>query len=99
MRFLPDFGIYKEAQNKQIDITGLVYVLQTKIPKIPIFGNATSRHANCTKFCRIVHIDVRNKSWKFQIDILKIGYFTEQSVKYRKKLVYKTISKMQKKRL
>ena len=26
-----------------------------------IFGNAISRHANFTKFCRIVHIDVRNE--------------------------------------
>ena len=42
------------------DITGPVCKLQTKIPKIPNFGNATSRHANFTKFCRIVHIDVRN---------------------------------------
>ena len=28
-----------------------------------------------TKFCRIVNIDVRNKPWKFQINISKIGYF------------------------
>ena len=29
-----------------------------------------------------INIDVRNKPWKFQIDILKMGYFTEQSVKW-----------------
>ena len=62
MKFLPDVGIRKEARNqKKIDITGPVCKLQTKIPKIPIFGNATSRHANLTKFCRNINIDVRNK--------------------------------------
>ena len=64
MKFLPDVGIYKEARNqkKKFDITGPVCKLQNKIQKIPIFRNATSRHANFTKFCRIVHIDVRNKA-------------------------------------
>ena len=62
MKFLPDVGVYREARNqKKIDITGPVCKLQTKIPKIPIFGNATSRHANLTKFCRNINIDVRNK--------------------------------------
>ena len=62
MKFLPDVGIYKKAQNqKNFDITGPVCKLKTKIPKIPIIGNVTSRHANFTKFCRIVTIDVRNK--------------------------------------
>ena len=74
---------------KIFDRTCLVCKLQTKIPKDPIFGNATSRHANLTKFCRIVAIDVRNESWKFQIDISKIGYLTEQSVECRKKLICK----------
>ena len=62
---------------KKIKITGLICKVQTKIPKNPIFRNATSRHANFTKFCKIVTIDLRNKPWKFQIDISKIGYFTE----------------------
>ena len=62
MKFLPDVGVHKDAQNQKIfDITGPVCKLQTKIPKIPIFGNATSRHANLTKFCRNINIDVRNK--------------------------------------
>ena len=40
---------YKEAQNQNIfDISGLVRQLQTKIQKISIFGNKTSRHANFT---------------------------------------------------
>ena len=82
---------------KQIDISDLVCRLQTKIPKIPIFGNATSRHANLTKFCRNINIDVRNKPWKFQIDISKIGYFTEHSVKCRKSwsVKYRTARKIQ----
>ena len=71
------------------DITWLVCKLQTKIPKNPIFRNATSRNANFTKFCRIVTIDVRNKPWQFQIDISKIGYLTEQFVKWRQMLVCK----------
>ena len=82
---------------KIFDITGPVCKLQTKIPKIPIFGNATSRHANLTKFCRNINIDVRNKPWKFQIDISKIGYFTEHSVKCRKSwsVKYRTARKIQ----
>ena len=74
----------RQEIRKKYAITLLVCKLQTKIPKNPIFRNATSRHANFMKFCRIVTIDVRNKPWKFQIDISKIGYFTEQSVKCRK---------------
>ena len=63
MKFLPDVGIHKEARNqKKIDITGPVCKLQTKILKNPNFGNATSMHANFTKFCRIVTIDVRMNS-------------------------------------
>ena len=61
MKFLLDVGIYKEARNqKKFDITGPVCKLQNKIPKILIFRNATSRHANFTKLCRIVNIDIRN---------------------------------------
>ena len=74
----------------------LVCKLQTKILKIPMFGNTSSRHANFTKFFRIVPIDVRNKSWKFHIDISKIGYFTEQSANWRKSwsVKYGTVHKM-----
>ena len=46
-------------------------------------------HANFKKFCRIATIDVRNEPWNFQTDILKIGYFAEQSVKWRQKLICK----------
>ena len=61
MKFIPDVGIHKEAQNKKkFDKTGRVCKLRTKIPKIPIFGNAASRHANFATFYRIVIIDVRN---------------------------------------
>ena len=56
MKFLPDVKLNKEARNQNFFCK-----LQTKIPKSPIFRNATSRHANLTKFCRIVTIDVRNK--------------------------------------
>ena len=31
MKFLPQAGMHKEAQNKKIDISGLVCKLQTKI--------------------------------------------------------------------
>ena len=62
------------------DILGPVCKLQTKIQINSIFGNATSRHANSSKLCNIVHPDVRNKSLIFQIDIPKIGYLTEQSI-------------------
>ena len=55
-------------------ITGPVCKLQTKIPKNPIFENATSRHAKFTKFYKIVTIDVKNEPWKFKSDISKIGY-------------------------
>ena len=76
MKFLPYVGTQIEAQNnKRIDISDLACRLQTKIPRISIFGNATSRHDNLTKFCRNINIDVRNEPWKFQIDISKIGYF------------------------
>ena len=62
MKFLSHSGTYKEAQNQRnFDISDLVYELQTKTPKTPIFRNATSRHANFMKFCKIVTIDVRNK--------------------------------------
>ena len=91
MKFLPDVGIYKETRNKKknFDIISPVCKLQTKVPKNPIFWNANSRHAKFTKFCRIVHIGIRNKSWKFQIEISKIGYFIEHSVKWRQMLVCK----------
>ena len=86
MKFLPDAGTHWRYKIKKIDLTGPVCKEQNKIP---IFINATSSHANFMKFCRIVTIDVRNIPWKFQIDISKIGYFTEQSVKWRQMLVCK----------
>ena len=91
MKFLPDDGICEEAQKskKKFDVTGRVEKLQTKISKNPCFGNAISRRANFTEFCRILNIDVGYESWKVQTDILKIGYVTEQYVKWRKKLVCK----------
>ena len=60
MKFLPDVGILKEARNKKkrFDITGSVCKLHTKIPKIPIFGSAASRHANLTIFCMIVTSEI-----------------------------------------
>ena len=57
--------------------------------KIPTFENATFKHTNVMKFCRVINIDVRNKPCKFQIDIIKIRYFTEQFVKWRQMLVCK----------
>ena len=63
-KFLPDVGTHKEEQNQNtcFDATGPVCKLQTKVPKNSIFGNATSRCANFTKFSRIVKIDLKNKS-------------------------------------
>ena len=90
MKLLPDVKLNEEARNqKKIDITWLVCKLQSEIPNNPIFRDATSRHANFTKFYRIVTTDVRNKPWKVHIDISKIGYFTEHSVKWRQMLVCK----------
>ena len=53
--------LWRHKSKHFFDITGLVCKVQTKILKNPIIGNATSRHAKCTKFCRIVTIDVRNE--------------------------------------
>ena len=60
MKFLPDVGIHREARNQKcfFDISGLICKLQTKTQKIPTLKKATYRHANFTKFCRIVHIDI-----------------------------------------
>ena len=42
MNFLPDVGTQWRHKIKiKFDIVGLVCKLQTKIPKVPIFGNAT----------------------------------------------------------
>ena len=81
VKLQPDIKLIKEARNQK----SFWHDLSEK----PVFGNETSRHAIFTKFCRIVTIDVRNKPWKFQIDNSKIGYFTEQSVKWRQMLVCK----------
>ena len=58
-----------EAQNqKQIDRSGPVCKLQTKIPKIQIFGNATSRHANdilqdCQYQRQKLNLKIKNVNW------------------------------------
>ena len=88
MKFLPEVKLSEDARNKNFFLK-----LQTKIPKNLIFGNAISRHTNFTKFYRIVTIDVRNKPYKFQIDISKIDYFAEHSVKCRS-VKYITVFKM-----
>ena len=63
VKFLPRVGTYKKAQNRFFfGISDQVFELQTKISKVPILGNAFSRHANVTNFYRIVHIDVKNES-------------------------------------
>ena len=59
MKFLPDVGTHKEAQNQNVDATGSVCKLQTKILKIR-FLEIQPRHANLKKLSRIVTIDVRN---------------------------------------
>ena len=82
-------GDFSTKSENEFDITLLVCKLQTKIPKNPIFRNITSWHANFEKFCRIVNIDIKNWSRKFESDISEIGYFTEQSLKWRQMLVYK----------
>ena len=48
------------TKSEFFDITWLVCKLQTKIPKNPIFRNATSSHANFTKFGSIINIYVAN---------------------------------------
>ena len=73
-----------EIQNN-FDITHLICKLQVRKFKkrldCLLSGNETYEHVSFTKFCRIINIDVKNQPWKFQIDILQIGYITEQSVK------------------
>ena len=77
-------SIRRHEITKIFSICGLVCKLQNKIT---IFENATSRHANFAKLCRIVHIDISGKSVEFHIDISKMGCFTEQSVKWYQMLV------------
>ena len=60
-----------EARNLVfINKTHLVWDLQTRIRKGKIFRIYS---LNLTKFCKIIN--------KFQINISKIGYFTERSIK------------------
>ena len=61
MKFLPNAGIYNEAQGQKtnLGISVLVCNLQNKITK---FSNATSRRANFTNSCRIYNIIVRNET-------------------------------------
>ena len=83
----------KHEMQKKIGISHLVCksrVSNVKRRSNSLFsGNTTSGYANFTKFRMSISIDVRNKPWKFQIDMSKIGYFTEQSVKWRQMLVCK----------
>ena len=67
MEFLPNVKLVGEARNqKKIDITNLVFKLQTKIPKNAIFRKATSRHANSTKFWKIINLDVCGHIHQYQ---------------------------------
>ena len=63
MKYLPLAGTHMEAQNQKKNLTYLAWSVNygPKALKIPIFENTTSRHANFTKVCRIVTIDVKNK--------------------------------------
>ena len=81
-KLLPYLKLNEEARNQNFfwhNLTGLWITDQNW--KRWMFRNATFRHSNFTKFCRSINIDVQNWSRKFQIDISKIGYFIEQSVK------------------
>ena len=51
--------------------------------QIAVSRSVTSRYLNLTQFCTIVHIGIRNGSKKIQIEILKIDFFTDQSVKFQ----------------
>ena len=55
--------------------------LQTKYWENPIFGNPTSSDQNLTQFCKDIDFDVKKQPLKFQIDILKIDYSINQSLK------------------
>ena len=70
-----------KAQNQLLYINHLVCKLKVRNWKASIFENTTSRHNDFTKFCRIIDNCIRNQSLKFQVDILKIGYFTERFIK------------------
>ena len=82
MKFSQNVKLDMEARNhKKIDITHSVCNLQTKYWENPIFGNAASSDQNFTKFCKDIDFDVRKQPWKFQIDISKIDYFADRSLK------------------
>ena len=93
-----EFKFYRGTESKIFfEIIYLVcklWVIKVQKRSNSLFsGNSNSGHANSTIFCRIISTDVRNKPWKFQCDFLKIGYFTEQSVKWSQMLVYKMRTK------
>ena len=89
IRFLADIGIDREAHNeiffwhKRSD-----QQIKDQNSEKPDFGNVTFRHANVTKFCSTIDIDVK-LILKIQMNISKTGYFTEQSVKWRQMLICK----------
>ena len=57
---------------------GSSFRLPTRIWKRQIFGNETSKTVFTWTFRRIINIDIRHQSSKFEINILKIAYFTDQ---------------------
>ena len=71
MKFLPDVGIHTKPKTN-FEIICLVCHRPKSLK--PDFGYATSKHTNFMKFCRIIKIDIKNWSWKFKIDISKVGY-------------------------
>ena len=64
--------LWRHKIKKNSDVSGLVFTLQTEIPKIPIYENAFSSYANFTILCRVVHKDVGIVPGKFQIDISNV---------------------------
>ena len=73
--------IWRHEITKKFDITDSVCNLQTKNWENLIFRYPASSDQNFAKFCKVIHLDVRKQSWKFQIDISKIDYFTGRPLK------------------
>ena len=80
-------SIRRHKIKKNVDTTGQVCKLQTKVPKNQSIKNAISWHTNFTNLCRIATNDIKNEPWKFQINISKIGHFNKTICKMLKKLV------------
>ena len=71
------------GETKKFSLQSIPWYYRWKSEKT-ISVNASSRHANLNKFCRIFNFDVR----KFQINIINIEYFTDKSVKCLKILFW-----------